>query len=339
MRLSDFQYELPGRLIAQSPADRRTGSRMLVIDRARGAYIDSRFERLAEWLAPGDCLVFNDTKVMPARLIGRKEQGGAAVEALLVRPLGAGAWEAMVRPGKRLGPGARVEFGGGRLHAEVTGVLPSGHRALRFDCAGAALMDAIQEIGRIPLPPYITNENVDAGRYQTVYARHLGSAAAPTAGLHFTGEFIAGLEAAGVSAAYVTLHVGPGTFRPVKAENIEEHRMHEEFYRIGADAAQAIDDAEGRVVAVGTTSMRTVEGAAGEDGRVRACEGWTGIFIYPGYRFRRVGALLTNFHLPGSTLLMLVCAFAGYDLAMAAYRHAVEQEYRFFSFGDAMLIV
>ena len=372
MKRSDYMYELPERLIAQNPAAERTASRLMVVNRNKRTVEHSHFEELKNYLARGDCLVFNDTKVMPARLLGKKMKNGpgaktvgpgagtvgpgqeatATVEVLLLHKVRPAVWEAMVRPGKRLRAGAQITLGNGELSAEVLEVLGNGNRLVRFLCPDEDFMDILSQNGQIPLPPYITNCTVDRGRYQTVYAKDTGSAAAPTAGLHFTKEYIAQIRAAGVDTAYLTLHVGPGTFQPVKAENIEDHRMHSEFYRIGGDAVARINQVKmaqqsdnraseypGRVVAVGTTSVRTLESAADEHGLLQATEGWTDIFIYPGYRFRCVDVLLTNFHLPGSTLLMLVSAFASRDLVMEAYRQAVEQEYRFFSFGDAMLII
>jgi S-adenosylmethionine:tRNA ribosyltransferase-isomerase len=342
MKLRDFQYALPERLIAQKPAEDRTGSRLMVLDRGTGGIRHGWFRELGDYLEPGDCLVFNDTKVMPARLLGRKAVAApapaAAVEALLIKAAGDGLWEAMVRPGKRLKAGSAILFDDGRLRADVLEVLPSGNRILRFDRSGEALARALAEIGRIPIPPYIREDGVDTERYQTVYARYSGSVAAPTAGLHFTEAMIADLERAGIRTAYLTLHVGPGTFLPVQTEDIERHKMHREHYRVSPETARTVNETAGAVVPVGTTSLRTLESVSDSRGRIRAGEGWTDIFIRPGYAFRRAGALLTNFHLPGSTLLMLVCAFAGYDLTMAAYRQAVAMEYRFFSFGDAMLI-
>jgi S-adenosylmethionine:tRNA ribosyltransferase-isomerase len=446
-KLSDFQYNLPERLIAQEPARERTGSRLMAVDRRTGKIAHRRFEDLTEYLRIGDCMVFNDTRVMPARLTGWRLPGGsgaglaaatahadnaagkarideaaqgigaapghgkaeangtapgygkaeasgaapghgkaetngaapgygkaevsgaapghgkaetsgaapghgkaeangaapdfgkAGVEALLIqRTDDPRVWEAMVKPGRRMKKGALLSFGGGALRAEVTEVLGSGNRLLRFSQSGGEFDRLLGAVGRIPLPPYIKNENVDAERYQTVYSKAPGSAAAPTAGLHFSEEYIAKLAEAGTELAYVTLHVGPGTFKPVRTENIEEHVMHSERFSIGENAAAAINRAK-RALCVGTTSLRTLESAADGRGRVEALEGRTDIFIYPGYEFKRAGALLTNFHLPGSTLIMLVCAFAGYELAMEAYRQAVAEEYRFFSFGDAMLIM
>ena len=434
MYLSEFQYDLPKRLIAQKPADKRTGSRLMIVDRRGGRIIHDSFDNLKAYLSAGDCIVLNDTRVMPARLLGHKVisadavQGlnaaanltgealpgtglaptgagagagagaaagtgagagacagvgtgagmgasagagarvcagagvGAAVELLLVRDASVEPrtlWEALARPGKRLPIGAKVALCDGQLNAEVVEILPSGHRLFEFDRNADEFAGLVTQYGKIPYPPYIKNYTADPERYQTVYSKEAGSAAAPTAGLHFTRQYLDDLERAGVNTAYLTLHIGPGTFAPVKAENIEEHHMHSEFYHVDAGAAALINkvkhmrsaapaaSAEAaqaapqrpRVVSVGTTSLRTLESIASDDGFIKPCEGWTDIFIYPGYRFKCVDALLTNFHLPGSTLLMLICAFAGYDLAMEAYRRAVENEYRFFSFGDAMLII
>ena len=462
MRLSDFQYDLPKRLIAQNPAERRTDSRLMVVDRSRGEIIHDHFVNLKSYLRAGDCLVLNDTRVMPARLFGRKAvrgtakgtandkaseiagvaaavAAGALVEVLLIREINDGeqpgreplpVWEAIVRPGKRLQKSAVITFGAddaggkglcaddagvtgmahciagsGGLCADVVEVLPSGHRLLRFNKRGPELTELIYKLGKIPLPPYIKNSEADPERYQTVYSKHTGSAAAPTAGLHFTEQYLNEIMASGVDLAYLTLHIGPGTFAPVKTENIAEHHMHSEFYHVDDKAASVINGVKKarasyfeshenggehgeplppRVICVGTTSLRTLESVtskifagendaseniarkiiaskndaseniarkiiaskndaseniARENGFVMPCEGWTDIFIYPGYRFKCADALLTNFHLPGSTLIMLICAFAGYELAMEAYRRAVEEEYRFYSFGDAMLII
>lgn len=339
MRVEDFDYDLPPELIAQVPVEPRDHSRLLVLHRDSGTMEHVHFYDLPRYLRAGDALVINETRVIPARLYGRKETGGR-VEVLLLRPLSDRTWEALVRPGSRLKPGARVIFSD-ELAARVAQVLPDGNRTLEFDCRGdfAELLD---RLGRVPLPPYITAELADPERYQTVYGRERGSAAAPTAGLHFTPELLADIERMGVDIARLILHVGLGTFRPVKAERVEDHVMHEEYYAVSAATAERINAARargGRVIAVGTTSVRTLETVTDERGIVHAGEGWTGIFIYPGYRYRAVDAMITNFHLPRSTLLMLVSAFAGRDMIMAAYREAVARRYRFFSFGDAMLIL
>lgn len=339
MKVEDFDYDLPPELIAQVPVEPRDHSRLLVLHRDGGAMEHVHFYDLPRYLRAGDVLVINETRVIPARLFGQKETGGR-VEILLLRPLSDRTWEALVRPGRRLKPGARVIFSD-ELAARVVKTLPDGNRLLEFDCRGdfAELLD---RLGRVPLPPYITAELADPERYQTVYGRERGSAAAPTAGLHFTPELLAEIERMGVDIARLTLHVGLGTFRPVKVERVEDHVMHEEYYAVSAAAAERINAARargGRVIAVGTTSVRTLETVADESGAVHAGEGWTGIFIYPGYRYRAVDAMITNFHLPKSTLLMLVSAFAGRDLIMTAYREAVAERYRFFSFGDAMLIL
>lgn len=339
MRVEDFDYDLPPELIAQVPVEPRDHSRLLVLHRDNGAMEHVHFYDLPRYLRAGDVLVVNETRVIPARLFGHKETGGR-VEVLLLRPLSDRTWEALVRPGRRLKPGARVTFSD-ELAARVVQTLPEGNRLLEFECRGE-FSELLDRLGRVPLPPYITTELADPERYQTVYGRERGSAAAPTAGLHFTPQLLAEIERMGVAVARLTLHVGLGTFRPVKVERVEDHTMHEEYYAISAAAAERINAARargGRVIAVGTTSVRTLETVSDERGVVHAGEGWTGIFIYPGYRYRAVDAMITNFHLPKSTLLMLVSAFAGRELIMAAYREAVAARYRFFSFGDAMLIL
>lgn len=344
MLVDEFDFELPERLIAQTPLPDRAASRLLALNRATGETEHARFGDIVRYLRAGDVLVLNDTRVIPARLIGVKRGTGARAEFLLLKPLGGDRWEALVRPGKRLRPGAVVDFGAepGQpplLSGHIEDEGEAGLRTIRFEYRGI-FQELLDRLGSMPLPPYIKAKLEDKERYQTVYAVHPGSAAAPTAGLHFTPELLEEIAAAGVETVFVTLHVGLGTFRPVTAERVEEHRMHAEFYRIGSEAAERINEAKrrgGRVIAVGTTSCRALESAA-EEGRVRPGDGWTDIFIYPGYRFRIIDALLTNFHLPKSTLLMLVSAFAGKDRILRAYREAIEREYRFFSFGDAMFI-
>ncbi len=339
MKRSDFFYDLPQELIAQTPLAERTSSRMLHLDRQNGSVEHRHFYNLPEYLRKGDCLVINESRVIPARLIGVSEKTGSPVEVLLLTQHG-DVWECITRPGKRTREGARIRFGE-ELTCEVTQVTESGNRMVRFSYNGI-FMEILERLGQMPLPPYITEKLEDPERYQTVYSKNPGSAAAPTAGFHFTKELLAQIEAMGVRIARITLHVGLGTFRPVKAEEITEHVMHSEYYEIPADAAQAVNQTRaqgGRVICVGTTSTRTVESAAKEDGTLEPCCGWTNIFIYPGYRFKTMDGLITNFHLPESTLIMLVSAFAGYEQTMAAYRAAVEQQYRFFSFGDSMLIL
>ena len=339
MKTSDFLYDLPERLIAQTPLQRRDGSRLLVLDKTTGHMEHRHFYDLPEYLRPGDCMVLNDSRVIPARLIGSRPTGGA-VEVVLLRDLGDNCWECLTRPGKKMREGALAVFGGGELTGRVESVRPDGNRVIRFDYQGIFL-EVLERLGRMPLPPYIKVQLDDPERYQTVYSAHPGSAAAPTAGLHFTNELLDSIRAMGVDVRFVTLHVGLGTFRPVKAENIEDHEMHSEFCTVPEETAAAVNRARaagGRIVAVGTTSCRTLESFAGEDGVLRAASGWTDIFIYPGYRFKCIDALVTNFHLPGSTLVMLVSALAGRENILNAYGEAVRQEYRFFSFGDAMFI-
>ncbi len=339
MKRSDFYYDLPQELIAQTPLEQRSSSRMLHLDRQSGAIEHRHFFNLPEYLRKGDCLVINESRVIPARLIGVSEKTGSPVEILLLTQRG-DLWECITRPGKRTRQGARVRFGD-TLSCEITDVTESGNRMVRFSYDGI-FMEILEQLGQMPLPPYITEKLEDPERYQTVYSKNPGSAAAPTAGFHFTKELLAQIEAMGVRIARITLHVGLGTFRPVKADEITEHVMHSEYYEIPAAAAQAINETHaqgGRVICVGTTSTRTVESAAKEDGTLEPCSGWTNIFIYPGYRFKIMDGLITNFHLPESTLIMLVSAFAGYEQTMAAYRTAVQERYRFFSFGDSMLIV
>ena len=332
-------YDLPERLIAQTPLERRDGSRLLVLDKTTGEREHRHFYDLPEYLRPGDCMVLNDSRVIPARLIGARPTGGA-IEVVLLRDLGDKRWECLVRPGKKMRPGHQVIFGDGELTGQVESVSEGGNRVIRFQYEGIFL-EILERLGRMPLPPYIKEQLADPERYQTVYSKHPGSAAAPTAGLHFTPELLDRIRAMGVDVRFVTLHVGLGTFRPVKAEDIEDHEMHSEFCTVPADTAQAVNRAKAagnRVVSVGTTSCRTLESFTGEDGRLRADSGWTNIFIYPGYKFKCIDALVTNFHLPGSTLVMLVSALAGRENILAAYKEAVEMEYRFFSFGDAMFI-
>ncbi|MCI9324624.1 MAG: tRNA preQ1(34) S-adenosylmethionine ribosyltransferase-isomerase QueA [Lachnospiraceae bacterium] len=340
MKTSDFYFELPQELIAQDPLEERSASRMLILDKNTGATRHENFKNIINYLKPGDCLVLNNTKVLPARLLGVKEDTGAAVEVLLLRRRSGDVWETLVKPGKKLRPGAKVSFGDGLLRAEILEIEAEGNRLVRFFYDGI-FEEVLDRLGEMPLPPYITHKLQDKNRYQTVYARYDGSAAAPTAGLHFTEELLHEIEEKGVKLAYVTLHVGLGTFRPVKVENILEHHMHSEYYQITAEAAETINEAKRsgcRVICVGTTSCRTVESAADENGLLQACSGNTEIFIYPGYRFKVLDCLITNFHLPESTLVMLVSALAGREHVLEAYREAVEERYRFFSFGDAMFI-
>ncbi len=340
MKRRDFYYDLPQELIAQEPIEPRDHSRLLVLDRQTGEHRDCHFYDIVDILRPGDCLILNDSRVLPARLYGKRKKTGAAVELLLLNPRGADRWEVLAGPGRKARPGDVLTFGDGLLEAEVLEILPGGNRLVQF-CYEGNFYALLERIGQMPLPHYITHELRDAERYQTVYSRELGSAAAPTAGLHFTPELLERLKEKGVSIGFVTLHVGLGTFRPVKEENILEHKMHSEHYELPEETAELINrtrEAGGRVFAVGTTSCRTLESVGLTDGRVQAAEGWTEIFIYPGYRFQVLDGLITNFHLPESTLIMLVSAFAGYSLTMETYHYAVEQRYRFFSFGDAMLI-
>ena len=341
MKTSDFDFQLPDELIAQTPLERRDASRLLVLDKGSGATRHMHFYDLPTLLRPGDCLILNDSRVLPARLLGHREPGGGAVEVLLLVDRGEKVWECLVRPGRKLKPGTRLSFGDGLLKAEVLSVEEGGNRLIRFEYSGIFL-ELLEQLGRMPLPPYIKAELQDPERYQTVYSREVGSAAAPTAGLHFTKELLMQIEELGVRICYVTLHVGLGTFRPVKAEEIAEHEMHSEYCVVPSDTAETVNRTKaegGRIICVGTTSCRTVESFAEEDGTLKAGGRWTNIFIYPGYRFKVLDCLITNFHLPESTLIMLVSALAGREPILAAYEEAVRERYRFFSFGDAMLIV
>lgn len=341
MKRQDFYYELPEELIAQDPLEDRESSRLLVLDKRSGAISHRIFREITDYLNPGDCLVINDTKVIPARLIGEKEGTGARIELLLLKRRENNIWETLVRPGKKARPGTRISFGGGILIGEILEIAEEGNRLVQFHYDGI-FEEILDRLGQMPLPPYITHQLKDKNRYQTVYARHSGSAAAPTAGLHFTPELLSTIEEKGVEIARVTLHVGLGTFRPVKAEEITEHHMHSEFYCIEKESADKINKAkkEGhRIICVGTTSCRTIESAADGQGYLQAGSGWTDIFIYPGYEFKILDCLITNFHLPESTLIMLVSALAGREEVISAYEEAVKERYRFFSFGDAMLVM
>ena len=337
LKTSDYYFDLPQELIAQDPLADRTSSRLLVMNRRTGEIEHRIFRAITEYLRPGDTIVLNDTKVIPARLLGTKEGTGAGVEILLLKRLGDRQWETLVRPGKKLKPGARVSFGDGSLRAVILDVLDGGNRLVEFEYEGI-FEEILDKLGEMPLPPYITHKLQDKNRYQTVYARYEGSAAAPTAGLHFTQDLLEEIRKKGVRTAFVTLHVGLGTFRPVKVDDVTAHHMHTEWYNVSEEAAELINrtHVEGhRVICVGTTACRTVESAADQDGIVRAGADDTSIFIYPGYRFRVMDALITNFHLPESTLVMLVSAFAGRENVLGAYKKAIEEKYRFFSFGDA----
>ena len=341
LKKSDFYYDLPQELIAQDPLEDRSGSRLLKLDKQTGEIRHHSFKEVPDFLRPGDCLVLNDTKVIPARLIGKKEDTGGTVEVLLLKRRENDCFETLVKPGKKARPGARLVFGDGLLKAEILDILEEGNRLIRFEYEGI-FEEVLDALGEMPLPPYITHKLQDKNRYQTVYAKYEGSAAAPTAGLHFTPKLLKQIEEMGVNLAYVTLHVGLGTFRPVKVENVLEHHMHTEFYQVTKEAADCINrtkEAGGRVICVGTTSCRTVESAADEKGIVRPGCKDTDIFIYPGYEFRVLDGLITNFHLPESTLIMLVSALAGRKQVLQAYQEAVNERYRFFSFGDAMIIL
>ncbi len=341
MKTSDFYYDLPEELIAQTPIEPRDSSRLMTLSRSSGEIDHHIFSDIIDMLNDGDCLILNDTRVLPARIYGNREDTGTTVEFLLLNQRSYDTWECLAGPGKRAREGKRFVFGDGLMRAEVVNVTPEGNRILRFEWKNGVFFDLLDQIGKMPLPPYINAELEDQERYQTVYSKELGSAAAPTAGLHFTDELLDRIRAKGVKVAFVTLHVGLGTFRPVKVENITEHKMHTEHYFIPQATADIINETKrngGRVIAVGTTSCRTLESASG-DGELTECSGDTGIFIYPGYKFKCIDGLITNFHLPESTLIMLVSAFAGYDNVMNAYNTAVSEKYRFFSFGDAMFLV
>ena len=340
IKTSDFYYDLPPELIAQTPLQQRDSSRLLTLHKETGETEHHHFYELPKYLRPGDCLVLNNSRVLPARLIGKREPGGGACEVMLLIDRGDKVWECLVRPGKKLRPGTRLSFGDGKLTAEVTEVLEGGNRLVRFEYEGIFL-EILEQLGKMPLPPYIKAELQDSERYQTVYSKEVGSAAAPTAGLHFTKELLEEIRAMGVKVCYVTLHVGLGTFRPVKVEDVNNHEMHSEYCMISAETAETINRTKregGRVICVGTTSCRTIESWAAEDGTLKETAGWTNIFIYPGYKFKILDCLVTNFHLPESTLIMLISALAGRDNVLAAYEEAVKEQYRFFSFGDAMFI-
>lgn len=340
MKRQDFYYDLPEELIAQDPLEDRSSSRLLVLDKETGATSHHIFKEITGYLKEGDCLVINDTKVIPARLIGAKEGTGAKIEILLLKRKENNIWETLVKPGKKAKVGTRIVFGEGILVGEVVGIVEEGNRLVKFEYEGI-FEEILDQLGQMPLPPYITHQLEDKNRYQTVYAKHTGSAAAPTAGLHFTPELLKEIEEKGIDIARVTLHVGLGTFRPVKVDNILEHHMHSEFYQIDEEAAEKINRAKEsghRVICVGTTSCRTIESAADKNGKLHATNGWTEIFIYPGYEFKVLDCLITNFHLPESTLVMLVSALAGREQVLSAYEEAVKEKYRFFSFGDAMFI-
>lgn len=340
MDVKDFYFDLPQELIAQDPLEDRSASRLLVLDKDTGEIQHRIFKDIVSYLRKGDCLVINDTKVIPARLYGVKEGTQAKIEVLLLKRREKDVWEVLVKPGKKARPGAVIQFGEGLLTGTVIDVVEEGNRLIRFSYEGI-FEEILDQLGQMPLPPYITHQLKDKNRYQTVYAKHEGSAAAPTAGLHFTEELLKQIEDKGVKIAHVTLHVGLGTFRPVKVENVQDHHMHSEFYIVEPEEAEKINRTKqegGRVICVGTTSCRTIESAAGEDGVLKAGSGWTDIFIYPGYRFKILDALITNFHLPESTLVMLVSALAGREHVLAAYEEAIRERYRFFSFGDAMFI-
>ncbi|MEE1086352.1 MAG: tRNA preQ1(34) S-adenosylmethionine ribosyltransferase-isomerase QueA [Schaedlerella sp.] len=340
MKRQDFYYDLPEELIAQDPLEDRSSSRLLVLDKETGEATHHIFKEITEYLQEGDCLVINDTKVLPARLIGSKVETNAKVEVLLLKRKENNVWETLVKPGKKAKIGAKISFGDGLLIGEVIDIVEEGNRLIQFSFDGI-FEEILDQLGQMPLPPYITHQLEDKNRYQTVYAKHTGSAAAPTAGLHFTPELLEEIQKKGVDIARVTLHVGLGTFRPVKVDEITDHHMHSEFFQIDEEAAEKINrakDSGHRVICVGTTSCRTVESAADETGHLKSCSGWTEIFIYPGYKFKILDCLITNFHLPESTLIMLVSALAGREPVLAAYEEAVKERYRFFSFGDAMFI-
>ena len=339
-KTSDYYFDLPEELIAQDPLEDRSSSRLLVLNKKTGEVEHKTFTDILAYLKEGDCLVLNNTKVIPARLLGVKEDTGAAVEVLLLKRHEKDVWEGLVKPGKKLRPGARMSFGEGILKAEVLEVVEEGNRLIRFEYEGI-WEEVLDQLGEMPLPPYITHKLQDKNRYQTVYAKYEGSAAAPTAGLHFTKELLQEIESRDIKIAYVTLHVGLGTFRPVKVDNVKEHHMHTEYYQVSKEAADTINETKakgGRVICVGTTSCRTIESAADENGHLTECCDNTDIFIYPGYKFKVLDNLITNFHLPESTLVMLVSALAGRENVLAAYEEAIKEKYRFFSFGDAMFI-
>ena len=341
MKTSDFYYDLPEELIAQDPLEDRTASRLLVLNRETGAVEHKIFSDVIDYLNEGDCLVINNTRVIPARLIGEKEGTGGKVEVLLLKRRANDVWETLVKPGKKLKPGAKITFGDGRLRAEVLEVVEEGNRLVKFYYEGI-FEEILDSLGEMPLPPYITHKLEDKEMYQTVYAKFDGSAAAPTAGLHFTKELLNKIEEKGIKLASITLHVGLGTFRPVKVDDVNNHHMHTEWYEVNAEAADIINETKrngGRVICVGTTSCRTIESVADENGYMKAKTGETDIFIYPGYKFKVMDGLITNFHLPESTLVMLVSAFAGKENVLAAYETAVKERYRFFSFGDAMILI
>lgn len=340
MKTSDFYYDLPQELIAQDPLEDRSSSRLLHLSMKDGSVEHRHFTDILDYLKEGDCLVVNDTRVIPARLYGHKEETGALIEILLLKRKENDIWECLVKPGKKVRPGAKLVFGDGILKGEIIDVVEEGNRLIQFQYEGI-FEEILDQLGEMPLPPYITHKLEDKNRYQTVYAKNDGSAAAPTAGLHFTQELLQKVQEKGVKIAHVTLHVGLGTFRPVKVDDVENHHMHSEFYVVEEDQAKLINDTKkqgGRVISVGTTSCRTLESATDEDGVLHPGSGWTEIFIYPGYQFKMIDGLITNFHLPESTLMMLVSALAGKDRIMAAYEEAVKERYRFFSFGDAMFI-
>ncbi len=340
MTTKDFYYDLPPELIAQTPLTDRTASRLLVVNKKTGKLAHKHFYDIVDYLNPGDCLVMNNTRVIPARLYGSKEKSGGKIEFLLLKRIGIDTWEVILKPGKKAKPGSRFEFGGGLLHAEVLSVAEDGKRIVKFEYDGI-WEELLDKLGEMPLPPYIKEKLTDKERYQTVYSKIEGSAAAPTAGLHFTKELLEKIKANGVKLAYLTLHVGLGTFRPVSAERIEDHIMHTEYYEISAKTAEIINSCRkngGRIIAVGTTSVRTLETVADDAGKVKSASGETNIFIYPGYKFKIVDCIITNFHLPESTLMMLVSAFAGKENIFNAYETAVKEKYRFFSFGDAMYL-
>ena len=340
MKTSDFYYDLPQELIAQTPIEKRDTSRLLTLDRETGKTEHHHFYELIDMLRPGDCLVMNNSRVLPARLLGVRDPSGGHVEVLLLRDMGNKCWECMTKPGRKTQPGQKLSFGDGQLKAEVIESLDGGNKLVRFEYDGIFL-EVLERLGNMPLPPYIKERLDDPERYQTVYSKEVGSAAAPTAGLHFTKEMLEKIEQSGVKLAYLTLHVGIGTFRPVKVDDVNEHKMHSEYCVIPGETADILNETRkngGRIVAVGTTTCRTLESFANDDGTFIERSGWTDIFIYPGYRFKAIDALVTNFHLPESTLIMLVSAFAGKEHTLAAYEEAVLERYRFFSFGDAMFI-